>query len=49
MSSVEAGRVQVRADRDRTPLVGDVHQAVKTLGGIEAHGQRPDVVDHDQL
>ena len=46
---VEAGRVQVRADRYGAFLVGGVHDAVEALGGIVGDRQQADVVDDDQV
>jgi hypothetical protein len=42
---VEAGRVEVGADRHAAPLVGGVDEAEEALGGIPGDRQEPDVVE----
>ena len=46
---VEAGRVQVRADRDGASFVGGVDQAVEPFGRVRADRQQADIIDDDQV
>ena len=46
---VEAGRVEVGADRDGPSFVGGVDDPVEALGGVGSDGQQPDVVDDDEV
>jgi hypothetical protein len=42
---VEAGGMQVGADRDAAFLVGGIGQPVEALGGVWSDGKQPDVID----
>lgn len=46
---VEAGGVQVRADREGAFFVGCIHDPVEALGGVGGHGQQANVIDHHEF
>ena len=46
---VEAGRVDVRGERDRAFLVGGVDDAEERLGGVGRDREQADIIDDDQV
>ena len=46
---IEPGGVKVRADGEGPLLIGGVDQAVEAFGGVVAHAQQADVIDHDDV